>query len=85
MNGPAVVKCVVKTEVNESIEIVKFSGGLVITKYHPVYLHNKWEFPIDVAPVINMHIDAYYNFVLDDGHSMMVNGIACITLAHGFQ
>lgn len=32
-----------------------------------------------------MYIDAYYNFVLQDGHSMIVNNIPCITLGHGFQ
>lgn len=38
LNGATQIKCVVKTEVNEQIEIVSFESGLIITKYHPVYL-----------------------------------------------
>lgn len=32
-----------------------------------------------------MFVDSYYNFVLESGHSMIVNNIPCISLGHGFQ
>jgi hypothetical protein len=69
--------------VNEYINIVQFNSGLIITKYHPVYLSGKWAFPIDEGTVINMYVEAYYNFVVEFGHSLVVNNIPCITLGHG--
>lgn len=83
MNGPVVVKCVIKTEVEDHIEIVRFSSGLIITKYHPVHIAGEWKFPIDTAPIVNMKINAYYNFVLEQGTSMIVNGYPCVSLGHG--
>lgn len=29
-----------------------------------------------------MKIDSYYNFVLEEGYSMIINGTTCITLGH---
>jgi hypothetical protein len=38
LSGPVAVKCVIETKVNETVEMVEFPSGLIITKYHPVYL-----------------------------------------------
>jgi hypothetical protein len=84
-HGSVKIKCVIETKVEKEIEMVKFGEGLMITKYHPIYFNNQWRFPIDVAPIVKKYISAYYNFVLDRQHSMVVNGIACITLGHGIQ
>lgn len=64
INGPAAIKCVVKTEVKKTIEMVKFPSGLIITKYHPVFYNGKWEFPINISNVIEIETENYYNFVL---------------------
>lgn len=64
INGPAAIKCVVKTEVKKTIEMVKFPSGLIITKYHPVFYNGKWEFPIHISNVIEIETENYYNFVL---------------------
>lgn len=82
INGPATIKCVVKTEVNKTLEMVKFPSGLIITKYHPVFFNGKWAFPINISDVIEIQTENYYNFVLEKGNSMLVNNIPCITFGH---
>ena len=42
-------------------------------------------FPINKGIVIKKYVSAYYNFVMEDGHSMVVNSIPCLGLGHGFQ
>jgi len=67
----------------KSIEIVRLQGGLLITPYHPLKLQNdRWVFPCQLAPVLNIPVKAVYNFVLDSGHVLTVNGYHCATLAH---
>lgn len=58
-------------------------SGLILTNYHPVLHQNEWRFPIDIIPSERMHVDNYYNFVMEDSHSMSINGMFCITLGHG--
>jgi len=50
-------------------------------------LNNKFEFPITVSKGIVKEIpsDAIYSFVLESGHIMIINGIECVTLGHGFK
>ena len=85
MNGEkAKVKCVMVTKLDEDVEMVLFPSGLTITKYHPVIYGGKWQFPIDVFKPKKVSIGAYYNFVLEKGHTLVVNGIHCVTLGHEF-
>lgn len=56
MGGPVGIKCVIETKVNKVIEVVKFAEGLVLTKYHPIYINNSWCFPLNEAPTVKMHI-----------------------------
>jgi hypothetical protein len=65
--------------------MVKFDNGLIITNYHPVIVNGQWKFPIDVKKAENIFVDNYYNFVLEKGHSMLVNDTFCITLGHGLK
>mgnify|MGYP002864154729 CR=1 FL=1 len=55
--------------------MISFAEGLVITKYHPIIKNGKWIFPINEGRVKRMYIESYYNFVLESGSSMMINGI----------
>lgn len=47
LRGPAVIRCTVETKVEKVIEVVKFGTGLILTKYHPIYVNRKWSFPVD--------------------------------------
>jgi hypothetical protein len=85
--GKAVkIVCVQKTLCNQNKPLmVQFDNGLVITPYHPIRLNNKWEFPCTLQAPQEHDSEAIYNFVLESGHIMLINGVECVTLAHGFQ
>ena len=91
-NGAKVV-CLVKFLYKKPL--IKI-GRLAITGYHPIYFKNKWVFPIDLlsdktvsASVINSQNDSLQmyvcNVVLDKEHTIDVEGVKCITLAHGIN
>ena len=46
---------------------------------------DKWEFPIHLAKPKIRKCNAVYNFVLSNGHVMIINGIKCATLGHGIK
>lgn len=60
---------------------------VIITPYHPMKINGKWTFPIDlVSKEVDTHCTMLYSFVLRmRTSSIIVNGIECITLAHGIQ
>jgi len=84
----AQVICVTRTTLNprDKAPLVLLQTGLVITPWHPVLLNNNWRFPCQIGELWNTSVSSHdvYNFVLDKGHIMTVNGIDCVTLGHGF-
>jgi len=87
----ATVRCVVKALCQDGVsELVQLPGGLKLTPYHPVLLPtpgtklHKWQFPIDLGPVREVRCPAVFNFVLSHGHALVINGLPCVTLGHGF-
>jgi len=82
----AKVLCVLKYKCyrNKS-QLVELSGGLLITAWHPVRINNKWQFPCTLAPVTERYCTEVYNFVLETGHIIIINGIECVTLGHLFE
>ena len=79
------VECVIKTEVPYSQEFVNVNG-LLVTPWHPVYVDGKWQFPIKLyndQKVVDINCDYVYNFVLNAGHIIRINGVDAITLGHG--
>ena len=88
-NGAKVV-CLIKfLHTNPLISI----GKLKITPYHPILDNKEWIFPIDLLSrnhecvnIIKIQNSPAYvcNIFLDKHHTMEVEGIDCISLAHGF-
>jgi len=82
------VLCVCKTTLNPSDKapLVLLESGLVITPWHPVLYKNQWRFPCHIGELWNTSFTSHdvFNFVLEKGHIMTVNGIDCVTLGHGF-
>ncbi|KAJ1534335.1 hypothetical protein HK096_003999 [Nowakowskiella sp. JEL0078] len=89
----AVVACVVQTVVlNSRVVLVDFNG-LLISPFHPVFVYNKWVFPIEMkgGTLENRDCNAVYTFVLEsvlEGsnahlHTVVVEGVQCATLGHG--
>jgi len=86
-DGRAVkVSCVIRTLCgNKKPHMVQFEDGLVITPYHPIRMNGRFLFPCSVEEAQEYDCSTIYNFVLDTQHIMKINGIECVTLAHGFQ
>jgi hypothetical protein len=83
---PSRVACVVKTQCgNGKACLAAFEGGLLVTPYHPVKMGGQWHFPCDLVQVLEYPCEYVYSFVLEDNHSMMINGIECITLGHKLE
>jgi hypothetical protein len=89
--GGVRVKCVIKTLVPFA-DVVDLRGvdfpvkGDVggFTLWHPVFLNGQWQHPATLGPVTRTPTDAIYNFVMEDTHSIWVNGIQTCTMGHNF-
>ncbi|KAJ3284051.1 hypothetical protein HK104_010122, partial [Borealophlyctis nickersoniae] len=82
----AKVVCVVKTPCETAhADLVHFDGGLLITPYHPIRVNGTWHFPCHIAKPTTHPCTAVYSFVLDSHHTMVINGVECVTLGHGFE
>lgn len=75
------------------IKIINYSNNrevcqvdnLLITPWHPILYKGIWTFPANISRIINLDCHAVYNFVLDNGHMIMVDKIWAITLGHGYN
>jgi len=85
-NGTAVVECVVVSKcVNNTAFFVAFPNGLQITPYHPVRVNGVWQPPQKVHHVYEVPCREVFNLVLKSQHVVIVNGVECVTLGHGFD
>jgi hypothetical protein len=82
--GGHTVVCVVRTD---SLTDLTRVGSLLVTNWHPIRVENEWAFPCTVpgATVARAACDAVYNFVLDHGHVVTIEGTVCVTLGHGLE
>ena len=71
--------------IEKYIPLVELQGGLLITPKHPVKMFGEWFKPQELGEVRLRKCDKVYNFVMNEGHSMEINGIVCATLGHGFK
>ncbi|CAF1946976.1 unnamed protein product [Rotaria magnacalcarata] len=81
------VNYVIKTKCqNEKAKMVVIDNGLIITAWHPIRLHQQWIMPCSlVSAPTEISCKEVYNFALDQGHTIFVNDIECVTLGHGFK
>jgi len=82
---PAKVSCVIKTNCDTHRAQLVEINKLLITPWHPVRINNQWKFPYHLGPTTERNCSAVYNFVLETKHIMIINGIECVTLGHGFE
>jgi|688.fasta_scaffold169456_2 uncharacterized protein YegL len=83
-NKTAKIICIIKQNINSKIDVC-YVNGIYITPYHPIFIYNKWNFPITHFKSENKYIDSIYNLVLDSNHSILINFIPVITLGHNFN
>ncbi|CAM4905461.1 unnamed protein product [Rotaria socialis] len=82
------VNYVLKTACNNrQAQMVLLDTGLIITPWHPICLNGTtWVFPCSLVPSpTNIACEAVYSFALEQGHTVWINDIECITLGHGFK
>lgn len=77
------VECVVSFANVETVML----NNLSITPWHPVFIHNMWQFPDcilghDAVRCANTEVRT---FVLKSGHLVIIDDIVACTLAHGFN
>jgi Mg-chelatase subunit ChlD len=80
--GGGVVECVVETISNHRCQAV-ILNGVVFTPFHPVNIGGVWVFPQDIAPVIDINIESWFNLVVTGQKTVVLNGVSAITLGHG--
>ena len=89
----AEVVCVVAMRVSSPrIRMFQLTYGLQITARHPILLPGTRDWvspqhlPLFVARAVNLNCSHVYNVILSAGSStMLINGVTCLTLGHGFQ
>jgi len=87
-SGPATVLLVLQASTHDETQtFCQVNPGLLITDYHPIRnpIIGEWRFPNQDYPVLNLPIKTVYNLVLDQDHIVVVDGIECCTLNHGFK
>jgi len=83
-NKFAKIVCVIKQNINSIVDVC-YVNGMYITPYHPIYIYNRWFFPISHFKVEKKFIKTIYNIVLDNHHTILINFIPVITLGHDLK
>jgi hypothetical protein len=88
-DGPALVLHAVEINTTARSQPMTQLGRLSITPWHPVVDPDKngrvWAFPAHLNGFSDRLVQTVYNLVLTRGHIIDVEGIQCVTLAHGFE
>jgi len=87
-NGTAEVRCVVRIARSSSKALLGFPGGLTITGKHPVRIAGRWVLPSQMCQDLEQVPNPsgfVYNFVLEQCHIVLVNGVECVTWGHGID
>jgi hypothetical protein len=83
-SGPARVIALVTCNTTNKSQPMSQIDGLSITPWHPIHVKGVWQFPASLFFYTERMLQTVYNFVLDSGHIVSVEGFDCITLGHGF-
>lgn len=83
--GPKTIIAVVVCGSHLSSQPMVQLGSLSITPWHPILIEGTWTFPASIVPFTSRPIRTVYNFVLEGGHIVDVEGYKCCTLGHGFK
>jgi len=75
------VVCLIEIPMNKVMNMVNFNG-LLLTPKHPVFYNGEWTYPQSVFAPILQYVNSVYNLVLDENHTIQLNGTYCVTLGH---
>lgn len=86
------IECVMKTRcegASSSLVTIPGHPGLKVTPYHPIRIQNngatQWTFPVSISAPAEAECSAVYSFLLASEHVMLIGGVECVTLGHGFE
>jgi uncharacterized protein YegL len=81
------IKYILQTKCeNDKQQFVRLKNNLLATPYHPVFIDNKWKFPIDINDNIETLKCKYiYSISLVNGDSVFINDVQCIALGHNIK
>lgn len=82
------VICVMKTKIDKGeTNLTNFANGLQLTPYHPVKIGDNFCFASEISNTITKasKCEAVYNFVLEENHCILMNGLQCLTLSHEIE
>jgi len=82
--GASVVECTVKSVVQSS-QFCCIGDGCLVTPSHPVFFDGSWVRPKSISLISRIPVNFVYNFLLESGHTIFINGIECITLGNDAQ
>eukprot|EP00049_Salpingoeca_infusionum_P011610 m.202763 g.202763 ORF g.202763 m.202763 type:complete len:702 (+) comp14979_c0_seq1:110-2215(+) len=74
--------CVKIVAADGAMDVSELSPTLRLTPFHPVFVDGEWQFPCTLSKPFKLQCDAVYDFVLDQGHAMIIGGVKCVTLGH---
>jgi hypothetical protein len=83
-NKTCKIVCIIKQNINTQMDVC-LANGILVTPYHPIYMHNRWLFPNSILPVKTAFIDTIYNIVVDNYHNIIINYVPVITLGHNLN
>ncbi len=78
----AKVLCLVVFPIHGKTQMATVSG-MKITPKHPILSEGVWKYPRETGKVEEEYCDFIYNVVLDQGHTVTINGVEAVTLGHG--
>tara|TARA_Y100000768_G_scaffold388661_1_gene385967 strand:+ start:44 stop:2251 length:2208 start_codon:yes stop_codon:yes gene_type:complete len=84
-NSVSVIECVIKIKTSGNLASLVNMNGLLITPWHPIYINDKWKFPVDIGKTDIYECDYVYNFIVNNRKSMIINNTVCCTLGHNIQ
>ena len=58
---------------------------LLVTEWHPIKHQNDWTFPINIHKSKVHNTPFVYSFVVENSHTVYIEGWECITLGHGIE
>jgi hypothetical protein len=76
---------------NRKIKLVELdsklneNSKLIVTEWHPIKHQNSWKFPININKSNVHNIPFVYSFVVENSHTVYIEGWECITLGHGIE
>jgi len=89
LTNSGIVECVVRTKTfNNKMQYCRTNKNLLITKYHPMILNEKFVFPVDYYSTEIVDSDYMYSLILEKvngerPNTININDTECVTLGHG--